>query len=96
MAIAAIGSSRSLRSLKTVTSTSTVPTIPTSAISSISSIRAPPGEGPDATSDCSDKGTPPTSPDGALVLPRVSYIGDYNREAKPFRWTYEGRPLEAA
>jgi transposase len=26
----------------------------------------------------------------------IAFIEDYNREAKPFRWTYEGRPLEAA
>jgi transposase len=26
----------------------------------------------------------------------IAFIEHYNREAKPFRWTYEGRPLEAA
>jgi len=26
----------------------------------------------------------------------IAFIEDYNRDAKPFRWTYAGRPLEAA
>jgi hypothetical protein len=26
----------------------------------------------------------------------IAFIEDYNRDAKPFRWTYEGRPLEVA
>lgn len=26
----------------------------------------------------------------------IAFINDYNRKAKPFRWTYEGRPLKAA
>jgi transposase len=26
----------------------------------------------------------------------MAFINDYNRKAKPFRWTYEGRPLMAA
>jgi hypothetical protein len=25
-----------------------------------------------------------------------TFITDYNHKAKPFRWTYEGRPLKAA
>lgn len=26
----------------------------------------------------------------------TDFINDYNRRAKPFRWTYDGRPLEVA
>ena len=26
----------------------------------------------------------------------MEFINDYNRRAKPFRWTYDGRPLKAA
>lgn len=26
----------------------------------------------------------------------IAFINDYNRRAKPFRWTYDGRPLQAA
>jgi transposase len=26
----------------------------------------------------------------------ITFIHDYNKQAKPFRWTYEGRPLKAA
>lgn len=26
----------------------------------------------------------------------IAFINDYNRRAKPFRWTYDGRPLKAA
>ncbi len=26
----------------------------------------------------------------------IAFIEDYNRRAKPFRWTYDGRPLLAA
>jgi transposase len=26
----------------------------------------------------------------------IAFINDYNRRAKPFRWTYDGRPLMAA
>jgi len=25
----------------------------------------------------------------------LAFIDDYNRQAKPFRWTYEGKPLKA-
>jgi len=25
----------------------------------------------------------------------MAFIADYNRTAKPFRWTYDGRPLKA-
>jgi transposase len=31
-----------------------------------------------------------------LAAKVIAFIEAYNREAKPFRWTYEGRPLEAA
>jgi hypothetical protein len=24
------------------------------------------------------------------------FIADYNRTARPFRWTYDGRPLKAS
>ena len=24
----------------------------------------------------------------------IAFINDYNRRAKPFRWTYDGRPLK--
>ena len=26
----------------------------------------------------------------------IAFIKDYNRRARPFRWTYDGRPLMAA
>ena len=26
----------------------------------------------------------------------IAFIEDYNRKAKPFRWTYDGRPLKVA
>lgn len=26
----------------------------------------------------------------------IEFINAYNRKAKPFRWTYEGRPLKVA
>jgi transposase len=26
----------------------------------------------------------------------IAFINDYNRRAKPFRWTYDGRPLKIA
>jgi len=26
----------------------------------------------------------------------MAFIDDYNRTAKPFRWTYDGRPLKAS
>ena len=26
----------------------------------------------------------------------IAFINDYNRRARPFRWTYDGRPLEVA
>ena len=26
----------------------------------------------------------------------IAFINDYNRRAKPFRWTYDGRPLKVA
>jgi hypothetical protein len=25
----------------------------------------------------------------------MAFITDYNRTARPFRWTYDGRPLKA-
>lgn len=31
-----------------------------------------------------------------LVVKLVAFIEDYNSRAKPFRWTYEGKPLKAA
>jgi transposase len=31
-----------------------------------------------------------------LATKVIAFIENYNRDAKPFRWTYEGRPLEAA
>jgi transposase len=31
-----------------------------------------------------------------LVGKVMAFIADYNRTAKPFRWTYDGRPLKAA
>lgn len=31
-----------------------------------------------------------------LVAKVVAFIEDYNRRAKPFRWTYEGKPLKVA
>jgi hypothetical protein len=30
-----------------------------------------------------------------LVGKVMAFIADYNRTAKPFRWTYDGRPLKA-
>jgi transposase len=30
-----------------------------------------------------------------LVTKVVAFIEDYNRQAKPFRWTYQGKPLKA-
>jgi transposase len=33
---------------------------------------------------------------GQLSERIVAFINDYNRRAKPFRWTYDGRPLMAA
>jgi transposase len=30
-----------------------------------------------------------------LVAKVMAFIADYNRTAKPFRWTYDGRPLKA-
>jgi hypothetical protein len=29
------------------------------------------------------------------VAKMMAFIADYNRTAKPFRWTYDGRPLKA-
>ena len=26
----------------------------------------------------------------------IAFIEDYNRRARPFRWTYDGRPLKVA
>jgi hypothetical protein len=26
----------------------------------------------------------------------IAFINDYNRKARPFRWTYDGRPLRVA
>jgi DDE superfamily endonuclease len=31
-----------------------------------------------------------------LVDRIMAFIAEYNRTAKPFRWTYDGRPLQAA
>ena len=31
-----------------------------------------------------------------LTAKVVAFITDYNRRAKPFRWTYQGKPLETA
>ena len=31
-----------------------------------------------------------------LVAKVMTFIADYNRTAKPFRWTYDGRPLTAS
>jgi hypothetical protein len=31
-----------------------------------------------------------------LVEQIMAFIAEYNRTAKPFRWTYDGRPLQAA
>lgn len=31
-----------------------------------------------------------------LAAKLIAFIDDYNRSAKPFRWTYDGRPLQAA
>jgi hypothetical protein len=31
-----------------------------------------------------------------LVAKVMAFIDDYNRTAKPFRWTYDGRPLKAS
>jgi hypothetical protein len=30
-----------------------------------------------------------------LVDRIMAFIAEYNRTAKPFRWTYDGRPLQA-
>ena len=31
-----------------------------------------------------------------LATKVIAFINDYNKRAKPFRWTYDGRPLQAA
>jgi hypothetical protein len=31
-----------------------------------------------------------------LAAKLIAFIDDYNRSAKPFRWTYDGRPLQVA
>jgi transposase len=31
-----------------------------------------------------------------LVDRIMAFIADYNRTARPFRWTYDGRPLQVA
>ena len=31
-----------------------------------------------------------------LIAKVMTFITDYNHQAKPFRWTYEGKPLKAA
>jgi hypothetical protein len=31
-----------------------------------------------------------------LVAKVMVFIADYNRTARPFRWTYDGRPLKAS
>jgi transposase len=31
-----------------------------------------------------------------LVTKVMTFITDYNRTARPFRWTYDGRPLKAS
>lgn len=31
-----------------------------------------------------------------LAAKVIAFINDYNRRARPFRWTYDGRPLQAA
>jgi transposase len=31
-----------------------------------------------------------------LAAKVIAFINDYNKRAKPFRWTYDGRPLQAA
>jgi len=31
-----------------------------------------------------------------LVARVMAFIADYNRTARPFRWTYDGRPLKAS
>ena len=31
-----------------------------------------------------------------LVAKVMAFIADYNRTARPFRWTYDGRPLKAS
>jgi transposase len=33
---------------------------------------------------------------GELVAKVMAFIADYDRTAKPFRWTYDGRPLKVA
>lgn len=33
---------------------------------------------------------------GELTKKIRAFIADYNRKAKPFKWTYEGKPLKAA
>ena len=32
----------------------------------------------------------------ALADTIIAFINDYNRHARPFRWTYAGRPLKVA
>jgi hypothetical protein len=31
-----------------------------------------------------------------LIARVMAFIDDYNRTARPFRWTYDGRPLKAS
>ena len=31
-----------------------------------------------------------------LAAKVLAFINDYNKRARPFRWTYDGRPLQAA
>jgi hypothetical protein len=31
-----------------------------------------------------------------LIAKVMAFIDDYNRTARPFRWTYDGRPLKAS
>jgi hypothetical protein len=31
-----------------------------------------------------------------LAAKVIAFINDNNKRAKPFRWTYDGRPLQAA
>ena len=31
-----------------------------------------------------------------LTTKVIAFINDYNKRARPFRWTYDGRPLQAA
>ena len=32
----------------------------------------------------------------ALSARVIAFINDYNRKARPFQWTYDGRPLKIA